>query len=261
MGRIVSWFSCGVASAVATKLALLKAKDNPEFVIAYCELKEEHSDNRRFLEDCEEWFGQEIIILGNDDYDRSTVNVYRKEKYLVGVKGARCTIELKKVVRKKFQQADDVLVFGYTIEEKHRLKQFQAQNAEGHSVIAPLIDLNLSKANCLAMIHRVGIELPTMYKLGYRNNNCIGCVKGGAGYWNKIRRDFPDRFDEMARIERELGRTICKVEGREDGERWLERVYLDELSPDQGDYPNEPDISCGVFCLSAEQKLKSLERM
>ncbi len=37
-----------------------------------------------------------------------------------------------------------------------------------------------------------------MYDLGYPNNNCIGCVKGGMGYWNKIRKDFPEVFQKRA---------------------------------------------------------------
>lgn len=48
--RTVSWFSCGAASAVATKLALNECDD---LVIAYCEVAEEHPDNKRFLKDCE----------------------------------------------------------------------------------------------------------------------------------------------------------------------------------------------------------------
>ena len=36
---------------------------------------------------------------------------------------------------------------------------------------------------------------PLMYDLGYPNNNCIGCVKGGMGYWNHIRKDFPEVFE------------------------------------------------------------------
>jgi hypothetical protein len=48
------------------------------------------------------------------------------------------------------------------------------------------------------MVERAGIELPMMYRLGYSNANCIGCVKGGMGYWNKIRRDFPAEFEELA---------------------------------------------------------------
>ena len=51
--RTVSWFSCGAASAVATKLALSEG----EVTIVYCEVIEEHPDNKRFLADCEKWFG------------------------------------------------------------------------------------------------------------------------------------------------------------------------------------------------------------
>ena len=42
-----------------------------------------------------------------------------------------------------------------------------------------------------------------MYDMGYPNNNCIGCVKGGMGYWNHIRKDFPEVFDSRAKLERE----------------------------------------------------------
>lgn len=88
------------------------------------------------------------------------------------------------------------------------------------------------------------IELPAMYKLGYKNNNCIGCVKGGAGYWNKIRRDFPEAFEKMALVEEELGRTINQT--RVGGER--KRITLRELDPNAGRYEDEADISCGVVC-------------
>jgi 3'-phosphoadenosine 5'-phosphosulfate sulfotransferase (PAPS reductase)/FAD synthetase len=258
MRRIVSWFSCGAASAVATKISLGNGDPSVDFVIANCEIREEHPDNLRFLRDCEDWYQRKIVILGNDQYDRSTDEVYRKTRYLVGPKGARCTTELKRMVRKDFQRPDDILVLGFTAEETKRLDRFLEQNAECHEVRAPLIERGLTKADCLAMIERAGIKLPAMYRLGYRNNNCIGCVKGGAGYWNKIRRDFPERFAEMAKIERELGRTICKIEGNEGGKRWSKRVFLDELPPDQGRYPDEPDISCGIFCATAEDEISPI---
>jgi len=63
--RIVCQFSCGVASAVATKLAIKKYGD-VEIVNAF--LREEHPDNVRFLNDCERWFGQKITILKDEKY-------------------------------------------------------------------------------------------------------------------------------------------------------------------------------------------------
>ena len=53
MSRVVSWYSCGAASAIATKLTL---KDAPAAEVVYCETGGEHSDNERFLIDCEIWF-------------------------------------------------------------------------------------------------------------------------------------------------------------------------------------------------------------
>ncbi len=250
--RVVSWFSCGAASAVATKLAIYSGE---QVVIAYCEVVEEHPDNRRFLSDCERWFGQKIIILGNDKYRRSIYDVFDKTRYLKGIRGARCTGELKKKVRKEFQRVDDRQVFGYTVEEQSRVDRFIDGNNDV-DIWPILIERGLTKGDCLAMLENAGIELPAMYKLGYRNNNCIGCVKGEAGYWNKIRVDFPDVFERMSKMESHLGRTVCKTEKKINGERVSRRIALKDLSPDQGDYPSEIDIECGIFCHLAEQDYK-----
>jgi len=257
--RIVSWFSCGAASAVATKLAIQSAGGR-EVVVAYCDTsKREHSDNTRFLRDCEAWFGQEVLILGNDDYDRDPDVVFRKTRFLVGPSGARCTAELKRSVRLGFQKPDDIVVLGYTAEEYDR-RHKRTADAEPLVRFWPILHENgLTKDDCLAMVERAGIELPAMYRLGYRNNNCIGCVKGQAGYWNKIRVDFPERFAEMAHIERELGRAICKREWTEDGVRRLERIPLDRLPPDLGHYPSEPEIQCGIICQSASIGIEKIE--
>jgi 3'-phosphoadenosine 5'-phosphosulfate sulfotransferase (PAPS reductase)/FAD synthetase len=249
--RIVSWFSCGAASAAATRLALDSAGGR-EVVIAYCDTsRREHPDNMRFLHDCEQWYGQKVLILGNDDYDRDPDVVFRKTRFLVGPSGARCTAELKRSVRLGFQRLDDLVVLGFTADEYER-RQKRLEKAEPLTRFWPILhEHGLTKADCMAMVVQAGIDLPVLYRLGYRNNNCIGCVKGQAGYWNKIRHDFPERFAEMAAIERELGRQICKKEWVENGRRRLKRIYLDELPPDLGHYAAEPDISCGVLCQSS----------
>jgi len=242
--RTVCWFSCGAASAVATKIALAEREREreSELIIAYTEVKEEHSDNKRFLADCEEWFGQKIEILGNDFYDRSIYRVFEKN-YIRTPKGAPCTRALKKQIRERFEKPTDRQVFGYTAEEQARLDRFIDANADVN-IWTPLIEKGLGKEDCLAMLKNAGIELPVMYKLGYHNNNCIGCVKGGMGYWNKIKVDFPEHFDRMAKLERFKKQTIFKDR------------YLDELKPTDGNYPQEPNIECSIFCQIAEQELQ-----
>ena len=51
--RLVCWFSCGAASACATKLALSHFSGKLETHICYCDTGSEHPDNWRFLKDCE----------------------------------------------------------------------------------------------------------------------------------------------------------------------------------------------------------------
>lgn len=230
--RTVVWFSCGAASAVAAYLTL---RYSPDAILVYCDTGGEHPDNVRFLKDVETWLDKEIVILRNDKY-KDHFDVIRKTRYINGIKGARCTVELKKVLRFGFQQADDIQVFGYTCEEVDRAERFLKSFPEVNARF-PLITKNFTKEMCLGLIQEVGIKLPVMYELGFNNNNCIGCVKGGAGYWNHIRKVFPDKFNEMAAIERELGHSCIKGK------------FLDELSLEAGRH-KEPVISCDFVCQS-----------
>jgi hypothetical protein len=241
---VLCWFSAGAASACATKLAIEKYGHDRVDVL-YCDtLKYEHPDNWRFLLRCQSWFQHGITLLKSERYD-DIFDVFDKTKYLVGVGGARCTTELKKIPRKKYQHIDDIQVFGYTEEETGRIKRFEEQNPE-IKLDWILRDQGVDKAHCLKMVQQAGIELPAMYRLGYKNNNCIGCVKGQQGYWNKIRVDFPEAFDRMAKQERKMNVAINKSYAG-DGKR--KRVFLDELDPKAGKYEIEPDITCGPQCL------------
>jgi hypothetical protein len=238
MSRIVSWFSCGAASAVATKKALEKYGD--KVIIASCVVENEHPDNERFLQDCEKWYGQSILRLRSDKF-KDCWEVWEKTKYLVGPKGARCTTEMKKLVRQRFQKVSDIQIFGFTAEETHRADRFMEQNPEVH-LETPLIEFGLKKADCFTELRNAGIELPAMYRLGYKNNNCVGCVKGGAKYWSSIRRDFPEVFARMVELEKKLGVKILKVKGK--------RIFLDELPLNYRSNQVEPDMECGLWCKS-----------
>ena len=259
--RIVCWFSCGAASAVATKLAITENNKGERLplIIAYTEIREEHPDNKRFLSECQEWFGQEVIVLKDSKYNTSIYDVFKKVRYLKGPKGAACTRLLKKAVRKDFEKPTDRQVFGYTADAREikRVDKFIDANNDV-DLWTPLIDRGIAHSDCLAIIEKAGIELPEMYKLGYKNNNCIGCVKGEAGYWNKIRVDFPEVFERMARMEEYLGRTVCKIEKRVNGITVRTRPTLRELPPDAGDYESEADISWGICCLSADNEINQL---
>ncbi len=116
MDRIVCQFSCGAASAVATKLALAQYGDRAIVVNAFIE--EEHKDNRRFAADCERWFGRHIVNLRDTKYDASAIKVFETVGYIKGPRGAACTTRIKRGLLRTFEQPGDVLVLGYTAEEQ-----------------------------------------------------------------------------------------------------------------------------------------------
>jgi hypothetical protein len=224
---------------------------DPQAEIVYCRVVEEHADNERYLKDCERWFGKPVTIIGAEKYDCSIFSVFAKTKYIAGIHGAACTRTLKREVREAFSRPTDINVFGYTIEEVGRLNSFIDANPNVR-IHTPLIDHSLTKADCKAIIERAGIELPAMYRLGYRNNNCIGCVKGGNGYQAKIRQDFPDEFNRLAAASRKMGVRLLKLRG---GGK-TRRIFLDELPADTKPLDDSEDVQCGVFCHLAEAVLR-----
>lgn len=248
-GRIVVQFSCGAASAVAAKLVLGDYGLSHEVHLINAFLKEEHSDNRRFLADCERWLNHSIIVLRDEKYGASVREVFRRKRYLKGLHGAPCRRALKGDVLDTYMRPGDIWVLGYTAEEVDRLNDFHDANPLART-LNPLIDRGLTKADCLALIERAGIDLPITYRMGYHNANCIGCVKGGAGYWNKIRHDFPADFEEMARIEEDIGPGARLLRHR-GGPLKGQRFYLRELHPDAGRH-EDINIECGVACEWAE---------
>jgi hypothetical protein len=235
--RVISWFSCGAASAVATILAAIKYGDRLEAV--YCRVVEEHDDNLRFLDDFVRVTGIPVKVIMDEQHEGSIYKVFAKRGFIKNQFGAPCTMILKKDMRKSYQRPDDTQVFGYTVEEQDRADRFIDGNNDVNEDFI-LIDNKVSKQDCYAHLTRLGLKLPAMYHLGYSNNNCIGCVKGGMGYWNQIRKDFPDRFNKMAKLERFIGHAINKDDKGP--------VYLDELAPNRGRFKQDMPADCGFTC-------------
>lgn len=229
--RFISWFSCGAASAVATKLLL---EEQPAALVARNVVENEHEDNDRFAQDVAKWLNVEIINLRSPKY-KDCWELWEKRRFLNGPNGALCTVEMKKRVRQVFSLPGDVHIFGYTVEEEDRVINFE-ENNPGVTARFPLIERGVTKRKCYEVIQAAGIELPAMYRLGYNNANCIGCVKGGAGYWNKIRRDFPDVFQRMADLEVEIGHSCIKDQP------------LATLHPKAGRHSDLRLPDCGLFC-------------
>lgn len=248
--RVVVWFSAGVTSAVAARITLNKYRDVLPVHLVFCDTGSEHDDNFRFMDDVSGWLGVPVEIIRNEKY-KDTYAVYRSTGFIKNAHGAKCTHELKKLPRRQYENlATDLQVFGYDADETERAQRFTENNPEVRAWF-PLIEEGINKPMARQILAKAEIKEPVTYSLGFSNANCLrtGCVKGGMGYWNHFRKFNPSGFDEMAKLEREVGHAICSREEKaENGERVKIPVFLDELSPDAGNHRGEVVFQCGLFC-------------
>lgn len=244
--KIICWFSCGAASAVATKIFLNKYSDMHDIRIVRIFIEDEHEDNERFAKECELWYGREIEIVTSKKFN-SCQEVWETRRYMSGIKGAPCTTAMKSDVRREYQISwkPDLQVFGFTAEEKSRADRFRANNPEV-GLIVPLITEGLTKNDCFNILAGAHISLPKMYDLGFRNNNCIGCVKStSVVYWQKVRKHFPEVYARRCELSRDLGVRLIRVKGV--------RVFLDELPFEPSDEQMEEDIDCSILCITEQE--------
>jgi len=171
----VCWISAGVSSFIAGYLA----KDVDEFI--YIDIKNQHEDSVRFIKDCEKVLNKSIQII-RSNYG-SVENVIKQFRFINSPYGAKCTQVLKKRVRKEWEdlhkEYNITYVWGFDFAEKHRADRLVESYPE-YKHEFPLVEKELSKQDCHAILTRIGIDRPKMYDLGYSNNNCVGCVKGGS---------------------------------------------------------------------------------
>ena len=236
----VCWMSAGVSSFIA---GYLVRETVDEFI--YIDIADQHPDSLRFIKDCKKALGKPIRILRSSEYD-SVEEAIRAAGVIRMVSGfAPCTAWLKKRVRKQWElehsDYEITYVWGFDLNEKRRAENVVDTMIEFNHEF-PLIDNNLSKQDCHAIAAKLGIKRPVMYDMGYNNNNCIGCVKGGMGYWNKIRVDFPEVFESRAKLERDIGASC------------INGCFLDELDPSRGKMSDEIMQDCGIFCELALNK-------
>ena len=236
--KIICWWSGGITSAVACKLSIdMFGVENCRVIMI--DTKNEHPDTYRFLKDCENWYGLEIeIITGIGEKYGNIFDVWRKHKSLNTATGAICSTNLKRLVREKWEKTNvfkhQVFDFEFDKKEINRALSMTMNHGKRVKAIYPLLLFAYDKKDCLKIVEDAGLEIPKMYQLGFQNNNCFatGCVQGGIGYWQKMKYEFPDKFDVMADLEHELtelkGEPVTML--KDQGKVAKERVELNPKS-------------------------------
>lgn len=253
-GRVLVWFSCGATSAVAAKIAYDKYKDSKPVEILYCDTGSEPASNKKFLKDVEKWIGCKIKTLKNRKY-RNVIDLIEKTGHINKGGIYLCTSYLKKSLRQKYEDPmSDIQVFGFDPSELARVARFKEANKEIYLEL-PLIDHGITKDDCLAILKEEGIPLPEAYlpqKSGtpYKHANCIGCIKGSAKYWGKIRIDYPKVFHKMSQLEDKFDQSIVQYKG--------EWTRLKDLPLDIEDEGNVYDMECSMLCDTVIRSFKKV---
>lgn len=273
--KIICWWSGGITSAVACKIAIdLYGTDNCRVIML--DTKNEHHDTYRFMEDCSDWYGLPIESLSAiPNHYGSIKAVWMKHLSLNTANGAICSYMLKRRVRERWEKENEyksqVFGFEFNLHEFKRALAFN-MNHPNAKPIFPLLMLGYDKVKCIEIIEEANIEPPMAYKLGFNNNNCLGgddpgCTQGGVGYWKKIQIEMPEDFEKRALIEHEITNkkgqpvTMLKCQSKESKakakiEKYADLVFLKK----HPDYPNhkclddmkgrpvEPLMECNGFC-------------
>jgi 3'-phosphoadenosine 5'-phosphosulfate sulfotransferase (PAPS reductase)/FAD synthetase len=240
---IVVWFSHGAASAVAAYKTIEKYGATCDVRLVNNPIVEEDGDNLRFAKDVAKWLRCPVEYAVNPNYpSASTAVVWDHQQAMVFPHGAPCTRHLKKFARQHYENTHrvDWHVLGFTADEKSRFDSFRL--GERRNTLPILIDANLTKDDCAALLAQHGIKLPRIYAEGYPNANCIGCVKATSPtYWQLVRKTRPGVFKERVEQSRRLGARLVRYKGK--------RIFLDELPIDATGRPLKTmTVECGIFC-------------
>lgn len=234
----VCWLSSGISSFIAGVLE----GDIDEWI--YIDISDQHPDSLRFIHDIEKALNINVTILSSSKY-HCVEDAILEQRCIRARNGfAPCTNYLKKRVRREWElQHTDyniTYVWGFDYNEVLRADRLEeAMPNFKHSF--PLIRHHFYKSDVHGyFLKHFNFPRPIMYDLGYPNNNCIGCVKGGMGYWNKIRVDFPEVFKKRSDMEITINSSILKKDGKP--------LFLKDLPLNAGNMNLEVFPDCSIFC-------------
>jgi hypothetical protein len=257
---VFAWWSGGIASAITCYLCI-KWFGVENVRIIFIDTRNEDDDTYRFLNDCQNWYGKEIEHIASLKF-KTIQEVWYKYRSLNTATGAICSTHLKRIVREQFQKENpfSTQAFGFDTTEINRAVAMKLNNPDTNPIFPLIIEL-LNKKQLAGHLPTglFKIEIPRVYKLGYLNNNCFktGCVQGGIGYWQKIGREDPSKFDKMALVEHELSDlkgepvTMLKDQSKGGGLVFLKPHHkypnIKDISTMKGTEP-QPLFECNGFC-------------
>ncbi len=204
MQHVIS-FSGGLSSALTVQRVLDKYGHKNTHIV-FMDTLVEDEDNYRFMSECANKWGKQIIHLCEG---RTPRQVAEDEKIIPNQKIAPCTFKLKInpfrrwLKNKAFEEV--TIHIGYDVFEGHRCKPTRHNyESEGWQVDFPLLWKPIEYRNYSQVVRDDwGIEPPRTYSMGFGHANCMvdGCFKMGIGDAIRLLINFPDRYEKWEKWE------------------------------------------------------------
>jgi len=250
MKHIVS-LSGGTASAIVADRVIKKyGRDN--VILYFMDTNWEDKDLYRFLKDLEHYF--EMDIVRHKD-GRTPLQVGEDIRFILNNRVRACSFQLKikpfTEMIESYQPKPVTVHLGLDWSEEHRMKapKEKYEQIEGVSVDYPLTWKPIPLQKYSEIVESWGIEIPRLYKMGFPHNNCGGrCVAQGKREWKRLKRTFPDRFQEVSDWEQKMRKEL----GTAKDKSILKNITLAELKEENKDqmdmFEGVAEDSFGCFC-------------
>lgn len=211
--RVVVGYSGGVTSAWCLDWAM-RSFPREEVVALFHDTKREDADTYRYLREMAATLG--VAITERSD-GRSVEEVEDDEHALANNRMAFCSRILKAEPRDRYFAelravgvTRIVSVVGFSAHEWQRVQRaFIRGVADGYEVRFPLVEEGVTKQQCADWSIALGVPLPAMYAWS-DHANCVGCRRGGKGYWLAVRENAPAVFEAAKARESTFGHTFLK---------------------------------------------------
>lgn len=214
MRKIIVATSGGKASAWCVDWAL-KNYSKKDVVLYFNDMKWEHPDLYRFLEDLSIYLNHPIIF---DSDGRSPEQLFKDNRALANDRMPFCSRILKAERLQKYYKDGDTLVFGIGPNEMLRATRivsiYQAvalKTKKMYKIKFPLIPNNITKNNIDDFLLSAKRKEPYLYQLGFLHNNCSGgCIRAGKKQWKLLYEKLPKVYAEREMVETEMRKWLNK---------------------------------------------------
>lgn len=240
-------FSGGVGSYLTAKRVVAE-HGAADVVLLFADTRIEDPSLYRFLEQARDKLDVPGVFIQEG---RTPWDVFFDKRFLGNSRVDPCSQVLKRGLLDKYRSRyapDEVICYiGIDWSEAHRLERLLPRVAP-YTYKAPLCDppFYASKDEMIAELLADGLEVPELYKLGFKHNNCGGfCIKAGIGQFKLLLEKKPELYQLHERKEQELraylGKNVSILRDRRGNTKGVPmtmeqlrlRVQAKDITPDE----------------------------